>query len=318
MSLREQELPADGTYTIVVDGWGDAVGPYTLTFFNPVFRTAPIADGQKVERALQLPGEEHGYTFEGKAGERVTVYVDNRTTGGSRKVGVVLRGPEGAELAKDYSDQGDYDVSLREQELPADGTYTLVVDGYADAVGPYGLELKKQPELAPMPKPEREIGYKWVGLKNGKPYWRTLVSETAETLAWETSEGCSFTNSGKTTFGLGDPWLKWSGCSPWADGTQTFSLDGEIWPLEVGKKWRYSLSGSNVRGDSWSAERTCEIPGTARIATGIGVHDTYKVVCKDPWNTGTYYMSPALETIVYSEWYNRPRGSTWKYKYTGE
>ncbi len=75
-------------------------------------------------------------------------------------------------------------------------------------------------------------------------------------------------------------------------------LGGDPWPLQVGKKWTYSLRGDNVVGYSWDDKRECEVKEVARIKTKLGKHDTYKVVCTDPWNIRTWYMSPSLKAGV--------------------
>jgi hypothetical protein len=169
VALREQELARDGTYTVVVQG-GDATGSYVLSFFRPSYHTAPIVDGEEVERELALPGEAHGYTFEGKAGERITAFVANRTTGGSRRLSLRLLGPDGTEGAG-TSPYAGRDVALREQELARDGTYTVVVQGRGDATGPYILGFSQQMNLlAQEPGIRLEVA-SWVPERTSDGWW---------------------------------------------------------------------------------------------------------------------------------------------------
>ena len=114
-----------------------------MAFFQPPYRTATIEAGQAVQGELTLPGEMHGYSFAGRAGDRVTVFVDNRTNAGSRYVSLVLLGPDGSELAKHESGYAQ-DSVLEGHALPADGEYTLLVDGVGDAVGPYTLTVSRE------------------------------------------------------------------------------------------------------------------------------------------------------------------------------
>ncbi|MDX1486706.1 MAG: PPC domain-containing protein, partial [Acidiferrobacterales bacterium] len=66
-----------------------------------------VASGTAIEETINSSARKDCYTFEGKAGEQVTVYVDNRTTAGSRKLGLALLGPDGAELARADSQHGN-------------------------------------------------------------------------------------------------------------------------------------------------------------------------------------------------------------------
>ncbi len=98
----------------------------------------PIADGDNVDETIALSEEEDCFVLQGAAGEKVTVFVDNRTKG---EMGVMLRKPDGSELATDYDCCGD--LELWEQVLPETGTYTVVVDGGGDTTGPYALTLSR-------------------------------------------------------------------------------------------------------------------------------------------------------------------------------
>jgi hypothetical protein len=40
--------------------------------------------------------------------------------------------------------------------------------------------------------------------------------------------------------------------------------------------------------------RKCNVESAVRIKTGLGSSDTFKVMCKDSWNTHFWYMSPKL------------------------
>jgi hypothetical protein len=165
-------------------------------------------------------------------------------------------------------------------------------------------ELEVKTPLTPMPQPQLQPGYTEVNVYNGKEMTSTLVSEDATTRSWKRSDGCSATTP-KTGFG---PAFKWENCNG-STGSGTAKLDGEIWPLTVGKSWNYTYSGSNARGATWSGTRSCTVKGTARIVTPAGEEDTFKVACTDHDSTHTYYVSPARKATVR---YEQSRRDGWR------
>lgn len=171
------------------------------------------------------------------------------------------------------------------------------------ASGPALKEEAVSKSLAPMPQPERTIGFRVIRLQDGKEYVSSLVALTAETETWQDSLGCRLVLP-RTGFA---PALEFTNCEG-NTGTQSVTLTrGAPYPLALGNKWVYAYSGSNARGDRWTGQRYCEVEGTAKVTVGLAEHDTYKVVCED--NSGntkitrTYYMSPALQTFVVQERY---------------
>jgi hypothetical protein len=150
-----------------------------------------------------------------------------------------------------------------------------------------------------MPQPERVVGYKTVSLRDGKEYFNTLVAQTPDTQTWMDSDGCRVVVP-RTGFG---PALEFTNCEG-STGTQTVKLlRGAPYPLTLGSKWVYAYSGTNARGDQWTGQRHCEVEGAAQVAVNGAEHDAYKVVCEDisgnTKTTRTYYVSPALQTIVF-------------------
>lgn len=121
------------------------------------------------------------------------------------------------------------------------------------------------------------------------------MAEDATTTTWKNNEGCSWTSRKDE---LAVPDAKWSGCSN-LDGDQDVSpRKGTLWPLAVGNEWQYSFQGSNWRGNRWDSTRVCRVESAVRIKLRSGEHDTFKVVCKDTWNTRTLYVDPAQHIIV--------------------
>ena len=155
--------------------------------------------------------------------------------------------------------------------------------------------------LAPIPRPERAVGFKNVQLRDGKEMVSTLVAQTADTQTWSDSLGCQAVVS-RSGFA---PALEFTNCDG-STGRQTIKLvRGAPYPITLNSKWTYSFSGTNTTGGRWEGQRDCEVKGTARLKTAMGDQDTYKVVCEDiarDWKTiNTYYVSPALQNTVLSE-----------------
>lgn len=157
-------------------------------------------------------------------------------------------------------------------------------------------EMKVSSELPPMEKPATvEVGYEWHTVKKGKNIVDKVVSVDGDTVTWEDSEGCRWTEK-DMSFG---PSTAWSNCSPWDDGTQKVSsVKGEIWPLKKKNKIKYSFSGKDITGATWSEKRSCKVKKQVRVKVPAGEYDTYKVVCSQPGNTRTWWISPELGKTV--------------------
>jgi RNase P/RNase MRP subunit p29 len=72
-------LPADGTYTVVIDPTGDQTGAVTFAAYNvPNDQTQAItAGGPPVTATTTVPGQNAYLTFTATAGQRITVLVEN-------------------------------------------------------------------------------------------------------------------------------------------------------------------------------------------------------------------------------------------------
>ena len=181
---------------------------------------------------------------------------------------------------------------------------TLICVGVAVVMTMFGLapaqafeELNAKVSLPPMAKPPvRPVGYKWIGLKNGEDdYALTKIAENGGLEDWKLLDGCTFTRPAGELFATE---VKYRSCSG-LDGTQDVKPNGEAWPLEVGKTWSEDYSGMNLAGRRWSSTNKCSVEAQVRVKVKAGEFDTYKVVCKDTWNTRTRYVSPELGVHVY-------------------
>lgn len=175
--------------------------------------------------------------------------------------------------------------------------------------------------LAPMPQPERAIGYKVTRLRDGKTDVLSLIAQTADSQTWTDGTGCRFVIP-RTGFA---PPTRFSDCDG-NTGTQTVTLmSGAPFPLTIGGKWTYSYAGQNSRGNKWTGVRGCAVQSETRVRVGSSEHETYKVVCEDSQEnfkaTNTYYVSPATQTTVFQERYRvrywsgapPPDRTTWEF-----
>jgi hypothetical protein len=153
------ELPADGTYTIVVSSLGGSgSGSYTLTLDGeastqptaaptteptieptdePVASTGDLVYGDSLADTLE--NGPNLYTFDGEAGDLVTITLVSTDFDAYLR----LLDPSGRELTTDDDSGGDLNARIANFELPADGTYTIVASGFDDAAsGDYTLTLE--------------------------------------------------------------------------------------------------------------------------------------------------------------------------------
>jgi len=129
-------LPANGTYTITVNGEDDANGNYTLCLNWLNDGTTPTAYEQCRNSLISPMGDQDTFTFVGAIGQRVTAYLDNLAF---RRFSLSLIDPNGNSIGFCSFTSGDCEID--NVLLPANGTYTMTVDGEDDANGSYNLCL---------------------------------------------------------------------------------------------------------------------------------------------------------------------------------
>ncbi|MBZ0306473.1 MAG: PPC domain-containing protein, partial [Anaerolineae bacterium] len=123
-------LPADGTYQIVLSGFGPEVsGNYSLslTTSSPIeATTGTLTYGETVEGTL-VGGETAIYTFEGSANDVIGVEVTSLFD-----AYLEVQDANGAVLAADDDSGGDLQPAIRGFALPETRTYRLVVSGFSE------------------------------------------------------------------------------------------------------------------------------------------------------------------------------------------
>ncbi len=126
------QLPADGTYTVLIDPTGTAVGTVNVTVFAvPPDATASITPGgAAVAVATTTPGQNAVLTFPGAAGQAVALQLSGVTI--SSGMASLLR-PDGTVLVtKPFAVNG---VFLDRTVLPVTGLYSIAIDPSGAAVG---------------------------------------------------------------------------------------------------------------------------------------------------------------------------------------
>jgi hypothetical protein len=134
VDLDTEPLPATGTYTIVVDPGGSSFNPGATTASLTLILSEPMSDvitigGSSVPITLNRPGQNARLTFEGTAGQRVSLGVsevnfdiEGTVTGG--KVSILR--PDGTTLDSTSISINESDINTG--PLPDTGTYTIIVN----------------------------------------------------------------------------------------------------------------------------------------------------------------------------------------------
>lgn len=136
-------LPETGQYTLEVFGYLDSLGNYELQLWNvpeperSSITIAPDEDSQEgiVAGEILVPAASHIYEFEGSEGQQIILAFislegDMRAT---------LVSPSGVNV---FTSQW-LGIDSEVETLPEDGTYTLRVHGYLDALGSYEFQLRQ-------------------------------------------------------------------------------------------------------------------------------------------------------------------------------
>jgi hypothetical protein len=124
-----QTLPANGTYTILIDPHDTSTGSVTLTLYDvPADITGNLTVGTPLTVTMNVPGQNAQLRFNGTAGQRITANIGGVTlTGGNGYVDVLVKKPDGTTLTSStYVTSGG--AFINTQTLPATGVYTFVVN----------------------------------------------------------------------------------------------------------------------------------------------------------------------------------------------
>jgi large repetitive protein len=125
-------LPSTGTYAITIDPPYMTTGSATFTLYNvPPDVTGTVTPGGAFVTSISTPGQNANYTFDGTAGQRISLKVGPSTM----SMGYVsVTGPAGVQVVS-RTLFSSFETFVDTRALPATGTYTLTVDPYNDATG---------------------------------------------------------------------------------------------------------------------------------------------------------------------------------------
>lgn len=125
-------LAVTGPHTIAVNPGGLNVGTATLTLYEvPADATGTITVGGPAKSVTAtVPGQDAAVTFNGVAGQSVTVRLTGNTIGA---VTITLRKPDGSTQESLFSLSTNF--NLAPQTLPVTGTYTIFVDPSGSRTG---------------------------------------------------------------------------------------------------------------------------------------------------------------------------------------
>ena len=137
-----------------------------------------------------------------------------------------------------------------------------------------------------------------VSVKDGSKRTRKIVrvgDNTYTSRSTDASDTCETTKRADMGFFL---FVEWKDCR-FGSGTRTISnMTGSLWPLEVGKKISFDVSGVRTGGRTWNLRDTCEVKAQTRLKLPYGEDDVYKIVCTDRLHRLTSYFSPKMDVFV--------------------
>lgn len=140
--LSSLYLPVAGTYEFRVSAYsGNGEYQLSLVGAEPP-EGGSVNYGEKVQ-GLLVEGEREVWTFEGSAGDKVTISMVGLE--GLTDTYLELYGPDGTLLAFDDDSGGNYSALIGEYELPQSGVYRIVARAYGGETGSYELSLEKEP-----------------------------------------------------------------------------------------------------------------------------------------------------------------------------
>jgi hypothetical protein len=168
-------LPVTGTFTVLVDPPGTITGSQTLLLNDvPPDVTGSITPGgSSVIITTTTPGQNVTLTFNGTAGQRVSLELSNSTFSGCIAVNDRIKKPDGTTLT--YVDLCSASGFLEPITLPVTGSYSILIDPIGATVGSQTLSLYDVPADA---SNETTIGSPAVGVTTTAPGQNAEVTFT--------------------------------------------------------------------------------------------------------------------------------------------
>jgi pre-peptidase len=124
-------LPADDTYSIIVDASGTNTGSTTVTLYNePADPTTSLTSGVGKALVTTTPGQNAAFTFDGTAGWNMSLRLSNVST---PVLNIIVKNPDGTTLMPALGVVGS--KWIEPLDLPQTGTYTIKIDPQSFAKG---------------------------------------------------------------------------------------------------------------------------------------------------------------------------------------
>ncbi|MEU8200630.1 VWD domain-containing protein [Streptosporangium sp. NPDC049046] len=142
-SLPPATLPTDGTYTVALVPESAYTGKLTATIDTGYITNNITIGGSPSTITLASPGQDGMWKFTGTANKKVYLRFTGGTFGDLYDAKVSLKKPDGSILKSDQfcGTSCQWDTTV----LPVDGTYTILLDGQAAAVGALTVAVTEVP-----------------------------------------------------------------------------------------------------------------------------------------------------------------------------
>lgn len=129
-------LTEDGTYTLVFDPRETAIGVGSFIVYNVVDSSGTLTiDGPGEQVRITTPGQRATFTFNGRAGQQITIEATSATLVGND---LTIASSDGTAIIQRFiGDTGTFEVTL-----PTNGTYTLIYDPREQAIGDATLTVR--------------------------------------------------------------------------------------------------------------------------------------------------------------------------------
>jgi hypothetical protein len=141
--MDARTLPATGTYEIFVNPPNMTTGSATFTLYDvpPDVSGTLTPGGASASASMTVPGQNAKFTFDGAAGQRVSLKVGPSTLS---QAYVSIAKPDGSTFVKNtiFATLGTF---IDTQTLPIAGTYTITIDPQAATTGSATLTLYDVP-----------------------------------------------------------------------------------------------------------------------------------------------------------------------------
>ena len=148
--------------------------------------------------------------------------------------------------------------------------------------------------LEPMAKPAFKAGATKVWRRAGQDMMEMVMEAGAQTVSYARADGCRFTRSHEEF----SQSLTWEACNNTSGQQKVTLTDGKIWPLKVGRKFNYDVTGGNTGGRNWQVAMDCVVQEQAGVEVPAGEFDTFHIICDTERRRRGYYMAPKLGTVV--------------------